>query len=129
AEMEMLGEYLLLPDLATAPLAARRDALDRLFPIRTALERAGERLPELIVATDAARAAAWAALLDDVRAARRDAPLPAHIVTWDQLDADMGVVVAQRRAGRLSAGIAQPSVRSLPAAHAPEAPLPRLVGR
>lgn len=122
-------EYLLLPDLATAPLAARRDALDRLFPGRTALERAGERLPDLLVATDAARAGAWAALLEELRAARRDAPLPARIVTWEGLDAEVRAVVAHGRAGRPSRQAAQPAASPQPLVHPPDAPLPRLVGR
>lgn len=123
------AEYLLVPDLATAPLAARRDALDRLFPIRTALERAGQTLPDLLLATDAPRAGAWAALLEELRSAHRDAPLPARIVTWDKLDAAVRGVVAARREWQPFAGPAQPPAPATPGARPPDATIPRLVGR
>jgi hypothetical protein len=122
------AEYLLLPDLATAPLAARSDALDRLFPTRTALERAGERLPDLLVATDAARLDAWASLLEELRAARRDAPLPARIVIWEGLDADVRMAVADGCAWRPYRQASPPAVSPPPLIRPPDAPLPRLVG-
>ncbi len=129
AENAARAEYLLLPDLATAPLAARRDALDRLFPARTALERAGMSPPTLLVATDARRADAWAALLEALQSARRDAPLPTRIVTWERLDADVRRVVADgssmRRCERATAH-ADPTP---PLARPPAAPIPRLIGR
>ena len=123
------AEYLLLPDLATAPLAARRDALDRLFRARASLERAGARLPALLVATDAARADAWSALLEELRAARRDAPLPARIVTWGALDADVCRAVAD---GFLVRPCAPPPPRvasSSPLARPPGTSVPRHLGR
>ncbi len=129
AENAARAEYLLLPDLATAPLAIRRDALDRLFPARTALGRTGLRLPALLVATDARRAGAWAALLGELRAARRDTPLPARIVTWERLDADVRRAVADgfpvRRCARVTVHVAP----TPPLARPPAAPIPRLIGR
>lgn len=128
-EGEVRAEYLLWPDLATAPLAADRAALDRLFPCRTALERAGARLPELLVATDARRADAWAALLEELRAARRDTPLSARIVTWDDLDADVRAVVAGQRPGRPGAASPRQGAPALPVAQPADTPIPRPVGR
>jgi len=129
AENAVRAEYLLLPDLATAPLAARRDAIDRLFPARTALERAGMSPPTLLVATDARRADAWAALLEALQSARRDAPLPARIVTWDDLDADVRSAVANGCGGRPASLPARPSAPSPILARPPDTPIPRLAGR
>jgi len=123
------AEYLLLPDLATAPLAARRDALDRLFAARTALEHAGMSLPTLLVATDARRADAWAALLEELRSVRRDAPLPARLVTWDDLDADVRGVVANGCGGRPASSPARPAASAPTLARPPDTPIPRLAGR
>jgi hypothetical protein len=80
------------------------------------------------VATDAARAGAWVALLEALRVARRDAPLPARIATWEDLDADVRDAVAGGAGGRRCQhplqNIAPPSPSRPPAA-----PIPRLVGR
>ena len=43
--------------------------------------------PLVVATTDPRRAAAWRALLEETRQARREAPFPAVIVTWDEIRA------------------------------------------
>lgn len=83
------GEYLLLPDLATFPLARYRSMLDHLLILRGIR---GGVLPTLLVATlDSGGVAAWMALLEATRCRRAEAPLAASITTWDDLRAGRAV--------------------------------------
>ncbi|HEY7063771.1 MAG TPA: winged helix-turn-helix transcriptional regulator [Chloroflexota bacterium] len=121
------GRYLLLPDLQTVPLAHYRTALRDLFTVRNLSH--GD-LPTLLVATgDSGRAAAWLALLEDVRWGRAEAPLTACIATWEGLRAAPEVLARQAGEGRQSVeGLVQ-RVRVRPEGRTHRAgPLPRLVG-
>lgn len=74
---------LLLPDLGGSPVRAFRATLDRLIVLRSQ-QRAP--FPTLVVATrDQVRAAIWHDVLEEVRGARRDAPLAARVVIWSEL--------------------------------------------
>jgi hypothetical protein len=122
------GAYLLLPDLATVPLAHYRRALGDLFALRVLGQ---SDLPILLVVTsDGGRAAAWLALLEEVRRRRAEAPLTACIATWEGLRA--GLEVLAREAGKSSPQPAQlvQRVRLRPARprRRPMYALPRLVG-
>lgn len=125
---EPCGEYLLLPDLATAPLRAWQDTRDCLFACHTMSLREGRTLPVLLIATNAGRAAAWRGELDERRAARRDVPLPAHVVTWEGLDADIRRVVALTGTRQAAGGLGRRTVVAPLAGRPPDRPLPRLVG-
>lgn len=124
---DAVGAYLLLPDRGTVPLRLHRPALDHLLVLRGLH---GGALATLVVATtDAGRAAAWRALLEEVRRARSEAPLGACVVTWAELRAGPEVLAEavsdpQRPAERLVQ-----RVRLRP--HQPRQPdalLPRFVG-
>jgi hypothetical protein len=121
------GTYLLLPDLQTVPLAHYRTALGDLFTLRSL--GLGD-LPTLIVATShSGRAAAWLALLEEIRWGRAEAPLSACIATWDGLRVGLQVLARQASEGRQSAeGLVQ-RVRVRPGRRTRRAgPLPRLIG-
>jgi hypothetical protein len=76
-------DYLLLPDLGSAPVRAYRATLGRLLVLR---HLAGGELPPLIIGTTSAgRAEAWDWLLDDVSRVRNEAPLARWITTWADL--------------------------------------------
>lgn len=76
------GAYLLLPDLGGVPLRAYRAALDHLLVLRNLQ---GADFPALLVATrERGRAAAWEELIEEVRRARREAPLAVCVATWDE---------------------------------------------
>jgi hypothetical protein len=74
--------FLLLPDLATAPLGIHRRMLSRLLTLRKSYT---EPLPTLVIATTDARQRGWHRLLDDVALSEREAPLVAHVATWSEL--------------------------------------------
>jgi len=75
--------YLLLPDAGTIPLRLQRATLDRLLMLRRSYEG---RLPLLLISTtDRERVRAWEYLIYEVGRARREAPLRAQIVRWDDL--------------------------------------------
>lgn len=78
--------YLLLPDLGSCSVRAFRATLDRLVVLR-GQQRA--RFPTLVVATlDRGRAAIWHDVLEEVREARREAPIAARVATWPELQVE-----------------------------------------
>jgi hypothetical protein len=121
------GAYLLLPDLQTVPLAHHRTALGDLFTLRGLGH--GD-LPTLIVATgDSRRAAAWLALLEEVRWRRAEAPLSACIATWDGLRAGLAVLARQAGdGGQPAEGLVQRAQVRRERRARRAGPLPRLVG-
>ena len=126
---EGAGAYLLLPDLATFPLRQYRPALDHLLALRALGAPDGGPFPTLVVATrDAARAAAWEALLEEARRGRAEAPLAACVAVWGALPAGLeplrGGADPPRSPSSLVRRVRLP--RGTPA-H-PDRPLPRLVG-
>jgi hypothetical protein len=121
------GAYLLLPDQVTVPLAHYRATLGDLFTLRGL--RHGD-IPALLVATsDGRRAAAWLALLEEVRRGRAEAPFTACIATWDGLRAGLEVLARQAgEGGQLAERLVQ-RVRLRPGRRVRRASaLPRLVG-
>ncbi len=118
---------LLLPDLGTAPLRVHRPTLDHVLVLRGLH---GGELPTLVVGTtDPGRAAAWRALLEEVRNARSEAPLAACVATWGRLRANPealanAAIGPQHAAERL---VQRVRLRPLRPRHA-DAPLPRFVG-
>ncbi|MCC6178482.1 MAG: replication-relaxation family protein [Chloroflexi bacterium] len=77
--------FLLLPDLATAPLGIHRRMLSRLLTLRKSYT---EPLPTLVIATTDAHQRGWRRLLDAVALSEREAPLVAHVATWSELHND-----------------------------------------
>ena len=91
------GVYLLLPDLGGTPLRLYRAVLDHLLVLRSVQSLA---FPALVVATsDPGRMAAWGELMEEVRRARREAPLAACVTTWDELHSSPEALAALRRLG------------------------------
>jgi hypothetical protein len=89
------GAYLLLLDLVTVPLAHHRGVLGDLFALRGLGQ---SDLPTLLVVTsDGGRAAAWLAVLEEVRRRRAEAPLTACIATWDGLRAGLDILSREVR--------------------------------
>lgn len=128
AEGEVRGEYLLIPDLATAPLRPRRAALAGLFAHRAALARERKAPPVVLVATEACRATAWRDLFTDLAMAHGDAPLPAHVIPWGDLDAGMRRAVELTAAEDARVDLGESAILPALAAPPPDRPLPRLVG-
>jgi|GEM_PF-1143620 len=121
------GAYLLLPDLGRVPLRPYRASLDHLLALR-AVQGAG--FPALVVAAgDRGRAAAWRDLIEEVRQARREAPLAACVATWDELRAGCEALASLGSQGPLPGErlIQQIRLRPLRARH-PAGILPELVG-
>jgi len=120
------GAYLLLPDLATLPLPHYRRALGDLFALR---DLAQDDLPTLLVVTsDGGRAAAWLALLEEVRRRRAEAPLTACISTWDGLRAGLEVLVREATSSPPAALVQRVRLRPARPRRRPMYALPRLVG-
>lgn len=119
---QQTAAYLLLPDLGSVPLRASRRTIGQLLAYRAAPGEA--TLPPLLIVTASGRrAAAWTALLDEVSAARREAVLAAHVVTWERLDADLTALPAgtdEETAPVVSLGRGLPALR----ARAPTRSLP-----
>lgn len=124
---EGADDYLLLPDLATVPLAPYRPVLHHLLTLR-GLQ--GGALPTLVVATpDEASVLAWAALLDEVQGSRAEAPLAACVVTWEDLCAGRAAPPLPAGGDERDAARLVRRVRLRPGpARRPGARLPRLVG-
>lgn len=81
------GAYLLLPDQGSFPLRLYRPALGHLVALRRGRYRT---FPLLLVATTGRRRAeAWRELLADVARVRRDAPLLARVIVWEELAAGL----------------------------------------
>jgi hypothetical protein len=121
------GAYLLLPDLGGTPLRLYRAALDHLLALRGVQ---GAEFPALVVATgDRGRAAAWKDLIEEVRRARREAPLAACIATWDELRASSEALADLSNIGPLPRDrlIQQIRLQPLKARH-PTGILPEFVG-
>lgn len=120
------GAFLLVPDRGTAPLGLYRPALDHLLVLRGLL---GGVVPALAVATtDGGRAAAWRALLEEARRTRREAPLVAAVVTWEELRARPEALARVALGERARAGLIR-RVRLGPLRpRQPDGPLPRFVG-
>ncbi len=123
---EGAGAYLLLPDRGTAPLRLDRPTLDHLLVLRGLN---GGELPTLVVATtDAGRAAAWRALLEEVRRARSEAPLAAGVVTWDELRARPEVLAEVATDERAQEELIRRLRLRRLRPRQPDGPLPRFVG-
>src|SRR5712692_9795255 len=122
-----VGAYLLLPDLMTVPLAYYRAALGDLFTLRGIAQ--GDLPTLLVVTSDGRRAAAWLALLEELRRGRAESPLTACIATWDGLRAGLEVLARQAGEGGQSAERLVQRVRLRPGTRVRRAgALPRLVG-
>jgi hypothetical protein len=121
------GAYLLLPDRGSAPLRLYRPTLDHLLVLRGLN---GGELPTLVVATtDAGRAAAWRALLEEARRARNEPPLTARVATWDALRASPEALADGAGPGGQPRERLVQHVRLRPRRpRGPDAPLPRFVG-
>ena len=121
------GAYLLLPDLGGAPLRLYRAALDHLLALRGAQ---GAGFPALVVATgDSGRAAAWRDLIEEVRRARREAPLAACVATWDELRSGSEALASIGSRGPLPRDRLIQRIRLQPLrARRPGGVLPELVG-
>ncbi|MDQ3700829.1 MAG: hypothetical protein M3442_07910, partial [Chloroflexota bacterium] len=95
----VVSQYLLLPDLGTAPVTAYRQMLGRLSALHAAqvarapqgqasgrAESPASELPELAIATtEARRVGAWQRLLDGVADDYRAPRLAVHVATWAEL--------------------------------------------
>ena len=121
------GAYLLLPDLGGTPLRLYRAALDHLLALRGVQ---GAEFPTLVVATgDHRRAAAWRELIEEVRRARREAPLAACVTTWDELRAGSEALASLSNTGPLPRDWLIQLVRLQPLTpRHPTGILPELVG-
>lgn len=74
--------FILVPDLATAPLRFYRPAIRDLLALRAI----GMPLPALAIATThAERKAAWVELLEEVRRERGEVPLQSEVATWAEI--------------------------------------------
>lgn len=121
------GAYLLLPDLGGVPLHVYRTTLGHLLLLRSL--RCAD-FPTLVIATsDLGRVAAWRDLIEEVRRARREAPLAACVTTWHELRADPEALGGLCSREPLSGTrlIRQLRLRPLRARHAASS-LPELVG-
>ncbi len=78
-----VGEYVLLPDLGSCPLAAYRGRLLGLLEYRRS--HSG-RVPTLVIAAPSQqRVATWNKLLDELARLSRQLPLPTWLVTWSEV--------------------------------------------
>jgi hypothetical protein len=121
------GAYLLVPDLGTIPLRLHRPTLDHLLVLRGLH---GGELPTLAVATtDAGRADAWRALLEEARRARSEAPLAAVVAPWEEIRARPEVLAdpATDRPRTAEQLVRRVRLRPCQPRH-PDARLPRFVG-
>ncbi|HET8630722.1 MAG TPA: replication-relaxation family protein [Thermomicrobiales bacterium] len=119
--------FLLLPDPGTAPLRAFRRQVGQLVAYHAS--RGAAALPPLLVATVGRRRAdAWAALLDEVATARREAGPAARVVTWERLRADPTILLEEMAC--MAAMLPSGRWRELPPLRprSPGRPLPRLPG-
>jgi Replication-relaxation len=120
----MFGSYLLLPDAGTIPLRLRRATFERLLVLR---RTSNGRMPLLLIATmDRARMMAWEHLLHEVGRARREAPLVARIVRWDDLPGgltDLPVGADDQSGAKIVGSIRLPPLDP----HRSSTPIPRIV--
>jgi hypothetical protein len=121
------ASFLLLPDLAAAPIGIHRQTLADLLALR---RQAADALPTLVIATTDARQHAWTRLLDDDARARNDPPLAAAISTWrglwdDALQRSLATTLTEPSE---SHAVSQPRVPSL-VPRLPGSLIPRPVGR
>ncbi len=89
-----VASFLLYPDLGTVPLRAVRPALDRLAVYQS---RPVGMMPTVVVVTSTqARVDAWERLLDEVAGRRGVKPVPARLLTWEELRDDHRIDVGAR---------------------------------
>ncbi|MDP9383215.1 MAG: replication-relaxation family protein [Chloroflexota bacterium] len=82
-QLTLEGEYLLLADTGMVPLRGYRGRVRELLGYR--VHSRGE-LPQVLIATTTdERAAAWRALLGEESRRAHLAPLPTHVLTWDDM--------------------------------------------
>ena len=119
--------YFLLPDLGTFPPEIYRSALTRLLQLRRHERR---HLPPLLIATEADRGiTAWRDLLEEVRRARFDIPLAAHLFEWEELHTGLKRLGGDEGILQTSAGCLTRSISIQPLQpRRPTSPVPRIVG-
>lgn len=119
------SSYLLLPDAGTIPLRLQRATLERLHMLRRTYEG---RLPLLLISTmDRERVRAWDRLIHEVGRTRREVPLNARIVRWD--DFPHGLIDLPVEGDNPTDATLVRSIRLVPLGpRRPSSRIPRIVG-